>query len=225
MSVDYRRRAFFATSRELSLRHHVTQQTFRRNGYPASCFAARLQWCDNELAYIDRSFRVSTQGRHREQCVLMIPAPADNQIYDCLHSIAAGLVPHVACERLWLEHEVPLSPGLCDPQPPCAIGRVLSHGSSLIARIALEIGGLKLEYVRSGGHDPFRESFFDEVLLAIIGELQLDQQQVQDVLLALYTGLGATVFRGSPLFTDLFESAVQTASARTRIYPLDRISN
>ncbi|MET0986424.1 MAG: hypothetical protein ABW034_13555 [Steroidobacteraceae bacterium] len=106
---------------------------------------------------------------------------------------------------------MPLSPGLCAPEPPLAISRVLAHDSTLIARILLEVGGLQIEYLRSGGHDPFRESFFDEVHLTASSELQCDHQQLQEVLMTLHAALDAAAVRGSTLFMELFESALQSA--------------
>ncbi|HKQ82437.1 MAG TPA: hypothetical protein VJS42_09605 [Steroidobacteraceae bacterium] len=166
---------------------------------------------ENELTHLDRVANSGGREPHCEHCVLLIPAPADTRIYSCCRSIAELLDCQVTCERLWIEHEVPLSPGLCVPEPPLAISRILAHDSTLIARILLEAGGLQIEYLRSGGHDPFRESFFDEVHLSVSSELQCDHQQLQDVLMTLHAALDAAAVRGSPLFMELFEAALQSA--------------
>jgi hypothetical protein len=151
--------------------------------------------------------------------VLLIPAPTDVEIYRCCRAIANLLRQHVSSERLWLEHDLPLSPGFCDADPPAAMRRVLARDSTLIARIQIDVGGLQIHYVRSGGHDPFRESFFDEVFVVAVEDLRLSDQQVQDVLITLYKRLGATAVRGTPLFSDLFETALQKAPVQRPIHP------
>ena len=174
------------------------------------------------MAQIDHVRTSHFENSGGEQCVLLIPAPTDAQVYRCCRAIAWRLQVPLTCERLWLEQDVPLTPGLCEPKPPSAISRVLACDCMLIARIQLEVGGLQIDYVRSGGHDPFRESFFDEVRLSAVGVLQLDQAQVQEVIMILCTALDAAALRGSPLFTQLHESALRDIAARVDTLSLGR---
>lgn len=117
--------------------------------------------------------------------LLLIASPSDRDIYERFRMLARRWRSRVLHEDLVLEGGVPLMPELAGSAAPRAVERVLAANCSIIDRIDLDIGGVLVRFRRSGGHAPYRESFFDEVRLNVHGRVALDarelQQLVQDV--------------------------------------------
>jgi hypothetical protein len=115
------------------------------------------------------------------QCLLLIPAPSDRDIYRAFRALAAH-ARHGCKEYLSIEGGVVLTAGLCAPDTPPTLERLLNADCEMIDRLELELDGLRWSYVRSGGHAPFRESFFDEVHLKQVGELTLSPDELRALL-------------------------------------------
>jgi hypothetical protein len=105
--------------------------------------------CKNDLA-LPGSFAPSAE------CLLLIRAPSDREIYDAFRAIAAH-AKQTCIEHLWIEGDLPLTAGLCAPQPPPTVERLLNADCEMIDKLELEFGGFRWTYIRSGGHAPFRE--------------------------------------------------------------------
>jgi hypothetical protein len=134
-------------------------------------------------------------------CVMLIASPSDHLVYECFRSIASTSPCPVIREQLWLEGNVPLAPVLAQPIVPAAMRRVLAADCALISRIELEFPGLKIEYLRSGGHAPFKESFFDEVHLQAQG-LAVSHEDLQEILARLIDTLQVATARAAGVFAS-----------------------
>jgi hypothetical protein len=108
-------------------------------------------------------------------------------------------------EQLWLEGEVLLAPNFAQHLAPQAIQRVLTAECSLIAKIEIQLAGLTIRFVRSGGHAPFKQSFFDELHLEPEEHLDLSEAELRQILLQITQWLHVVNVRGSELFTTLLE--------------------
>ncbi|HEU4652559.1 MAG TPA: hypothetical protein VFS47_01150 [Steroidobacteraceae bacterium] len=78
----------------------------------------------------------------------------------------------------------------------------------VIARIDVHFGSLCVSYVRSGGHGPrlYRQSYFDEVRLAIHGPTTLTREQIGEMLLDITTTLHASAATGTAELTELTDA-------------------
>jgi hypothetical protein len=153
-------------------------------------------------------------GTETGRTVLLIAAPSDAAIFDYFRALAGRWPTEIQAERLIIQGEVSLVCGLRDAEASPAIRRVLSADMQLISRIELEFPGLKMSYVRSGGHGPtvFRDSFFDE--------LHLDLQSAGNELIAqLALSVACTKFEIQAVRSDLDLSPLVPISQIMRPYP------
>ena len=96
-------------------------------------------------------------------CLLLIAAPTDAEIYGCFRAVSRKWRHSLLAERLWIEHDVPISSDFTSEHPPEAVQRIIAADRELILRIEVEIAGLLVSFSRSSGYGPFRQSFFDEI--------------------------------------------------------------
>lgn len=96
-------------------------------------------------------------------CLLVIAAPSDADIYECLRSLAQKWRHTLGAERLWIENDLRISSGLMLDLPPLAVQKILDAERELILRMELELGGLLLTFARTSGGGPFRQTYFDEI--------------------------------------------------------------
>jgi hypothetical protein len=142
-----------------------------------------------------------TSGR----CLLIIPSPRDEVVYGCFRSIAGKWREHVTGEGLWIEADVPITPGLTTPEPSEPLQRLMESSADTISRIDLRFGGLLLSFIRSGGQGPtmFRQSFFDELRAECHGTSSIDAEEILDVFAELSECLEARRGIGTLEFTRL----------------------
>ena len=141
-----------------------------------------------------------------ERCLLLIRAPSDREIYSAFRSLAARWRSQLRAEYLSIEGDVPLTAGLSEPVVPRTLERLLDADCEMIDTLAAEIGSLRITYVRSGGHAPFRESFFDEVRIETIDEKTPQLEEPQAVLEDLLGLLTVTSHNATSLFAELIET-------------------
>ena len=132
-----------------------------------------------------------------EHCLLLIPAPTDEAVYSCFRRIAQRWRTHFASESLRIEGDVPLTAGLTQPNPPPTIGKLVHANIDVIAAIDLQLTGVRIRYLRSGGHGPtlYRLSFFDEISIEVEDTSAFDYEQLGQLLRELWSPLdvsGAT---------------------------------
>lgn len=135
-------------------------------------------------------------------CLLLIRAPSDRQIYEAFRAIAAH-AKHGCVEHLWIEGDLPLTAGLCAPEAPPTVERLLNADCEMIDKLELEFSGLRWTYVRSGGHAPFRESFFDEVHIEQTQPLSLAVEELRILLHSALSSLPVVSHSGSGRVSDL----------------------
>jgi hypothetical protein len=136
------------------------------------------------------------------QCLLLIRAPSDREIYGAFRVIAAH-AKHTCIEHLWIEGDLPLTAGLCAPQAPPTVDRLLNAECEMIDKLELEFDGLRCTYIRSGGHAPFRESFFDEVHIEQIEPVALVGEELRAVLQSALSALPVLSHSGSGALLEM----------------------
>lgn len=156
-----------------------------------------------------------------ELCLLLIRAPADREIYAAFRALAAQAQDHSSREQLIIEGDVPLTAGLSTPSVPATVQRLLDADCDMIDNLSLQIGELCVTYVRSGGHAPFRESFFDEVRLEAKDASSIDSANVEKVLEILNVHLAVVSHTVTGAFADLIaQRATRTSSSTDSAPPL-----
>ena len=108
-------------------------------------------------------------GSHPGFTVLLIAAPSDRAVFDYFRVLANRWEGEIRAESLSINGDIPLSAGLSssDISPP--IRKIIDADVQIVMSIELQFDGLKISYFRSGGSGPtpFRESFFDELHVAL----------------------------------------------------------
>ncbi|MFL6547706.1 MAG: hypothetical protein ACJ8OJ_03380 [Povalibacter sp.] len=101
--------------------------------------------------------------------VMLIAAPSDGVVFDYFRSLASRWQSQVTGERLTIDGDIPLRANLCSPEITKPVQKLIAADFQILSRIELEFGGLKVTYVRSGGHGPtmYRSSFFDEIRIEL----------------------------------------------------------
>ncbi len=117
-----------------------------------------------------------------ELCFLLIRAPTDREIYGAFRAIAAHAQDQAQHEQLLIEGDVPLTAGLTSPTVPTTLQRLLNADCDMIDTLSLDIGGLSVIYRRSGGHAPFRESYFDEVRIETKDAAAIDPAELESLI-------------------------------------------
>lgn len=142
-------------------------------------------------------------------CLLIIPSPRDEVVYGCFRSIAGKWREHVTGEGLWIECDVPISPGLTTSEPSESLLKVMDSSADIVSRIEIRFGGLLLSFIRSGGQGPvmFRQSFFDEIRAECHGTASIDAEEIVDVFAELCECLDARRGVGTLEFTRLLKKS------------------
>jgi hypothetical protein len=138
------------------------------------------------------------------ECLLLIRAPSDREIYDAFRAIAAH-AKQTCIEHLWIEGDLPLTAGLCAPQAPPTVERLLNADCEMIDKLELEFGGFRWTYIRSGGHAPFRESFFDEVRIEQIEPVTLADEELRAAVQSALSQLPVVSHSGSGGLSELIK--------------------
>jgi hypothetical protein len=161
----------------------------------------------------------SQAGWPASGALFLIRSPSDEQVYKCFRGLAQRFAPYVKHESLWIEGNVPLSAAFAAAEPPPAIQRLIDAESSIVTRMELQLGGLMVAFVRSGGVGPpmYRESYFDELRLATHGSLELRHEQIEDIVAGLHTCLDAVAVTGG----ELVVSAASKVGVPVRHGPSD----
>jgi hypothetical protein len=148
--------------------------------------------------------QMGQREREWEQCLLLVPAPSDAAIYEIFRSLASRWRSRLLSQHLWIEGDLPLTPGLTEAAIPPTMTRLLDADCAIIDKIELQIAGLNVTYVRSGGHAPFRESYFDEVRLeASAGSLS--SNEVRAIVESTLKSLPFVSYSATPGFAELVE--------------------
>jgi hypothetical protein len=137
-----------------------------------------------------------------EHCLLLIRAPSDRTIYEAFRSLAARGRNRLTEEHLFIEGDIPLTAGLSAPAVPGTLERLLEADCEMIDKLELKFGPLQVSYLRSGGHAPYRESFFDEIRLEA-DAVHLDQNELSELLEVIFRHLSVTSHSGSPLLSTV----------------------
>lgn len=160
------------------------------------------------------------------RCLLLLRSPNDREIYEAFRAIAAH-AKRGCKEHLGVEGNLSLTAGLCASEVPATVERLLDADAEMIDRLELEFGGLRWTYLRSGGHPPFRESFFDEIHLQQVDALSLSDSQLHDVVEHAASQLPIATHSGEGALCDLVTEALEharcvakAASAADRSKPL-----
>lgn len=147
---------------------------------------------------LDREGQPFSAGSSSEQCLLLIDSPSDRAVHDAFRAIAARDPRAVSGEHLWIEGDVPLTAGLTTQAVPRTLARLLEADCEMIDRLELEIGPLQIRYLRSGGHEPFRESFYDEIHLDV--QEACNEAAVSEIVREICERLSVVSHSGTPLF-------------------------
>jgi hypothetical protein len=148
--------------------------------------------------------QISHQDTGREHCLLLVPAPSDRAIYEVFRSLASRWRSRLAGERLLIEGDLPLTPGLSAPSIPQTMVRLLDADCAMIDQMELQLAGLSVTYVRSGGHAPFRESYFDEVRLEAPVDV-LHSQEVRAIIESTFTSLPVVSHSATASFAEVID--------------------
>jgi len=135
------------------------------------------------------------------ECIALIDAPLDCRIYTAFRAVARKYRESVESQSLWLERDVPITPDLTAATPSRLLFRLFDGAQSIIARIELVVAGLRVEFVRSGGHPPFPESFFDELHLSI--GRQIERAKLESIVAMLFASLSVKVVTATGVFAPL----------------------
>lgn len=143
------------------------------------------------------------------RCLLIIPSPSDEAVYECFRSIGRQWRDSVTSEALWIAGDVPISACLTTPLPSSALLKMRESGSDIISRIDLGFGGLQISFMRSGGQGPalFRQSFFDEIRAQCDGTSSISAEDLVEVVYQLCDCLKARRGIGTAQFTEVVGKA------------------
>ena len=157
-------------------------------------------------------------GWQASGALFLIRSPSDEQVYKCFRGLARRFAPYVKHEALVIEGDIPLSAAFAAAQPPRALQRLIDAESSIVVRVELHLGGLRIAFVRSGGGPMlYRESYFDELRISTHGALELTPEQVEEVIAELHACLDAVVVTGG----EPVVSAASKVGVPVRSGPLD----
>jgi hypothetical protein len=148
--------------------------------------------------------RMGQREGEREHCLLLVPAPSDAAIYEIFRSLASRWRSRLLSQHLWIEGDLPLTPGLTEASIPPTMTRLLDVDCAIIDKIELQFAALSITYVRSGGHAPFRESYFDEVRLEA-SATSLSSNEVRAIVDSTLKLLPFVSYSASPGFAELVE--------------------
>jgi hypothetical protein len=149
---------------------------------------------------------------------LLIAAPSDWRIYKAFRHIAAHWREHVVSEGLWLEHDIPIVADFTGSKVPAVLTKLFDGERTIVAKIELVLGSLHIEFIRSGGHPPFLQSFFDEIRLSLAGEQRFAEEELGHVVATLFRNLSIRAITAMPPFTRLFDvPAAKIVSVKHRL--------
>jgi hypothetical protein len=143
-------------------------------------------------------------------CLLLLRSPTDREIYDAFRAIAT-YAKRGCREHLSVEGDLSLTAGLSTPEVPGTIERLLDAEADMIDRLELEFGGLRWTYLRSGGHPPFRESFFDEMHIQQTDALAIPDKQLHDLIDRTISQLPIATLDGAGRLFNLITEVLEHA--------------
>jgi hypothetical protein len=158
----------------------------------------------------DRDSAPAGSASEPGHCLLLLRSPNDREIYEAFRTIATH-AKRGCKEHLGVEGNLSLTAGLCEPQTPGTVERLLSADVEMIDQLELEFGGLRWTYLRSGGHPPFRESFFDEIHIQQVDVLSLSDSQLHDLIESMISQLPIATHSGEGALCDLVSEAFEHA--------------
>ena len=141
-------------------------------------------------------------------CLLLLRSPTDREIYETFRTLASN-AKRGCREHLTVEGDLSLTAGLGAPEIPGTIERLLDAEADMIDRLELEFGGLRWSYFRSGGHPPFRESFFDEVHIQQTDALSISDMQLHDLIERTISQLPIATHNGEGRLFDLVTEVLE----------------
>lgn len=98
-----------------------------------------------------------------------------------------------------------MSAGLSAPRVGDALQKLIDADCAIISRIELDLAGMRITYWRSGGHSPFKESFFDEIRIELIDELTFCEDCARDVLRELCATMHVSTHSSTPRFKQIID--------------------
>lgn len=148
-------------------------------------------------------------------CLLLLRSPSDREVYEAFRTIAAhskhDCREHPCREYLSVEGNLSLTAGLAATNVPATVVRLLDADAEMIDRLEIEFGGIKWTYVRSGGHPPFRESFFDEIHIQQTDALSMSDAQLHDLCDHALGRLSVATHSGEGLLENLVTEVLEQA--------------
>jgi hypothetical protein len=182
------------------------KRSMRRNFRSLWQFGVRVRILTVSGMVFEREWGLQMGQREggREHCLLLIPAPSDAAIYEIFRSLASRWRSRLLSQQLWIEGDLPLTPGLTEAAVPQTMTRLLDADCAIIDKIELQFAALRITYVRSGGHAPFRESYFDEVRLEA-SATSLSSNEVRAIVESTLRSLPVASYSASPGFAELIE--------------------
>jgi hypothetical protein len=103
--------------------------------------------------------------------------------------------------------------GLASPAVPASLQRLLDADCEMIEMLAIEVGDISVTYVRSGGHAPFRESFFDELRVRVREGATPSAGELESIFSALFSHLGVVSHTAKSPFAEIIADVI----AKSRI--------
>jgi hypothetical protein len=143
---------------------------------------------------------------------VLITTPPDLTIYMAFRKLARLWKIHLSAEGLWLERDVPIAPEFLATEVPAPLVKMFKHARAIVSRIEIVLGNLRIEFIRSGGHPPFPESFFDEIRMHADGDLSLLDADIAEISAQLFTGLHVNAVSATMPFAEIFNVPPSTVS-------------
>ncbi len=152
-----------------------------------------------------------------EQALLLVRAPSDREIYQAFRALAVRWGDREIGEQLLIEGDVPLTADLAAPAMPATLQRLLDADCEMIDVLAIEAHPIRVTYVRSGGHAPFRESFYDELRVQVREDVAASAGELESVFTTLFCHLGVVSHSAdSPFATIIAEVLAKQPGAEDK---------
>lgn len=138
-----------------------------------------------------------------EQALLLVRAPSDREIYGAFRALAGRWRDREIGEQLLIEGDVPLTADLAAPAMPATLQRLLDADCEMIDVLAIEAHPIRVTYLRSGGHAPFRESFYDELRVEVHEDAAASAGELESIFTTLFSHLGVVSHSASSPFATI----------------------
>lgn len=163
--------------------------------------------------------RASSNGS--EQCLLLVRAPSDHEIYGAFRQLASRWRNQAIGEQLLIEGDVPLTAGLGAPAVPATLQKLLDADCEMIDLLLMQAHHITVTYVRSGGHAPFRQSYFDEVRVHVDEVDEASATELEAIFRTLFDCLEVVSHSALAPVSNILAAFVAKQSTTGRSNPID----